>query len=94
MAEFYAEAELDITPWEYVKECSLSEIESLIKEIQKQQEEIWEAEVNKWNIEFNPPNTSSLATKDFFEALQKISKNHLRLSLEQEELILNIAKTL
>ena len=94
MAEFYAEAELDITPWEYVKECSTGEIEMLIKEIQRQQEEIWEAEVSKWNIEFNPPHTSSLATTEFFEAMQRISKNHLRLSLEQEEQILYIAKTL
>lgn len=94
MPEFYAEAELDITPWEYVKECSPKEIESLIKEIQTEHEEIWEHEVNKWGAEFNAPDTSSLATTNFFEALQKISKNHLRLSLEQEELILNIAKTL
>jgi hypothetical protein len=94
MAEFYAEAELDITPWEYVKECSSREIELLIKEIQEQQEEIWEAEVNKYKTEFKAPDTSSLATNEFFEAMQTISKNHLRLSLEQEEQILNIAKTL
>ena len=94
MAEFYAEAELDITPWEYVKECSTSEIERLIKEIQDQHEEIWEAEVNRWGTEFNAPDTSSLATTEFFEAMQCISKNHLRLSLEQEEQILYIAKTL
>ena len=94
MAEFYAEAELDITPWEYVKECSTGEIEMLIKEIQNRYEEIWETEINKWNMDFTPPHTSSLATTEFFEAMQRISKNHLRLTLEQEEQILNISKTL
>lgn len=92
MPEFTTEVE--ISEWEYVRECTDSEIVRLIKEIQEQEEEIWEEEVNKWLIEFNPPQTSSLATTEFFEALQKISKNHLRLSLEQEEQILNIAKTL
>jgi hypothetical protein len=92
MPEFTAEVE--ISEWEYVRECTTSEVTRLIKEIQEQHEEVWEYEVNKWGAEFNAPDTSSLATTDFFEALQKISKNHLRLSLEQEEQILNIAKTL
>jgi hypothetical protein len=92
MPEFTTEVE--ISEWEFVRECTDSEVSRLIKEIQEQEEEIWEEEVNKWLIEFNPPQTSSLATTEFFEALQKISKNHLRLSLEQEEQILNIAKSL
>lgn len=92
MPEFTAEVE--ISEWEFVRECTDSEVSRLIKEIQEQEEEIWEEEVNKWLIEFNPPQTSSLATTEFFEALQKISKNHLRLSLQQEEQILNISKTL
>lgn len=92
MPEFTTEVE--ISEWEFVRECTDSEVSRLIKEIQEQEEEIWEKEVNKWLIEFNPPQTSSLATTEFFEALQKISKNHLRLSLEQEEQILNIAKSL
>lgn len=94
MAEFYAEAELDITPWEYVKECSLGEVQMLIKEIQNLHYELWEEGVNKWKVEFTPPDTSSLATTEFFESMQRISINHLRLSLEQEEQILNIAKSL
>lgn len=92
MPEFNTEVE--ISEWEYVRECTTTEIERLIKEIQDQHEEIWEAEVNRWGTEFNAPDTSSLATTEFFEAMQRISKNHLRLSLEQEEQILNIAKTL
>lgn len=92
MPEFTAEVE--ISEWEYVRECTTSEVARLIKEIQEQHEEVWEYEVNKWGAEFNAPDTSSLATTDFFGALQKISKNHLRLSIEQEEVILNIAKTL
>lgn len=92
MPEFTAEVE--ISEWEYVRECTDTEVKNLIKEIQVQEEEIWQSEVNKWLIEFNPPHTSSLATTEFFEALQRISKNHLRLSLEQEEIILNIAKSL
>lgn len=92
MPEFTTEVE--ISEWEYVRECTDTEVKNLIKEIQRQQEEIWEAEVSKWNIEFNPPHTSSLATTEFFEAMQRISKNHLRLSLEQEEQILYIAKSL
>lgn len=92
MPEFTAEVE--ISEWEYVRECTDTEIKNLIREIQEQEEEIWQEEVNKWLIEFSPPHTSSLATTEFFEALQRISKNHLRLSLEQEEIILNIAKSL
>ena len=92
MPEFNTEVE--ISEWEYVRECTTSEISRLIKEIQDQHEEIWEEEVNKWGTEFNAPDTSSLATTEFFEAMQRISKNHLRLSLEQEEQILNIAKLL
>jgi malate/lactate dehydrogenase len=92
MPEFTAEVE--ISEWEYVRECTDTEVENLIKEIQRQAEEIWEQEVSKWLIEFSPPHTSSLATTEFFEALQRISKNHLRLSLEQEEYILNLSKSL
>ena len=92
MPEFTAEVE--ISEWEYVRECTDSEISRLIKEIQGQHEEVWEYELNKYKTEFKAPDTSSLATNEFFEAMQTISKNHLRLSLEQEEQILNIAKTL
>lgn len=92
MPEFTAEVE--ISEWEYVRECTDTEVRNLIREIQEQEEEIWQSEVNEWLMEFSPPHTSSLATTEFFEALQRISKNHLRLSLEQEEIILNIAKSL
>jgi hypothetical protein len=92
MPEFTAEVE--ISEWEYVRECTDSEVSRLIKEIYSQHEEVWEYELNKYKAEFKAPVTSSIATTEFFEAMQKISNNYLRLSFEQEEIILNLSKSL
>ncbi len=87
MPEFNQDVEIDISPWEYVRECSDSEIKELLEEIRDKG--------------YNIPNgilrdTHKLSVREieFEDALEKINLNYLRLSHEQEELILNIAKSL
>lgn len=87
MPEFNHDVEIDISPWEYVRECSDSEIKELLEEIKDK----------GYNIPkgtFSDTYQLSVDEIVFKEALEKIRLNYLKLSYEQEEYILNLSKSL
>jgi hypothetical protein len=87
MPEFNHDVEIDISPWEYVRECSDSEIKELLEEIR-------DKGYNIPNGIFRDTHKLSVREIEFEDAIEKINLNYLRLSYEQEEYILNLSKSL
>lgn len=87
MPRFYEEAEFDITPEEFIDSCSTQE-----------KEELWEA--LKDDYEFSEISGISVNRNDncldtmFYEQVQKLIGNKHRLTVEEENLILNITNKL
>ncbi len=85
MPTFYAD-EIDLEPDEYVSACSHWEIEKLIKAL------IEDGHIKSPNV--NKINNISINEEAFVESLDKIANNYVRLTLEEEEFIHNLAKKL
>tara|TARA_R110000822_G_scaffold24150_5_gene73846 strand:- start:3961 stop:4209 length:249 start_codon:yes stop_codon:yes gene_type:complete len=74
-------AEIDIDPWEYVRECSRREIKELIEALK---EEVGA----KVLIDDDADNVLDITYK---EALGKLYSKRIYLTLEEEEFIINLA---
>jgi uncharacterized protein YPO0396 len=81
MPEF--RTEIDIEPYEYVNECSKSEIKELINELRDH------GYLNEDRIE---PKNKTLDDIEFEKALMKIESHRQHLSLEEEAFIVNLSK--
>jgi hypothetical protein len=78
MATFFAEAEIDITPREYLDSLDESEKQYLIKLLTEKKLYVKE--------------TKSYKEKLFSECINKIEENRHRLTLEEEDYIINLSQ--
>jgi hypothetical protein len=78
MATFTAEAEIDITPSEYLREIDEKEKKKLVELLTK-------------GGFFKSTHPKTFKEKMFLEALEKLFNNRHRLSLEQEDYIVNLS---
>jgi len=78
MATFYAEAEIDISPREYLDSLDESEKQYLIKLLTEKKLYVKE--------------TKSYKEKLFQECIEKIQENRHRLTLEEEDFIINLSQ--
>jgi hypothetical protein len=78
MATFYAEAEIDISPREYLNSLDESEKQYLIKLLQEKK--IYVKQINSYK------------EKLFSECIEKIQENRHRLTLEEEDFIINLSQ--
>ena len=87
MPEFNQDIEIEITASDFIDECSEYEIDELFDELR-------ERGYNLPKEIFKNNHQKTIGEMAFLEAIDKISSNFIRLSVEQEEQILNIAKSL
>lgn len=80
--------EITIEPYEYVSACRPSEIKDLIRELQD------EGHLPKYTTTQTESSMSNAVGLIFGESLDVISNNRLKLTLEEEDYINNIAKRL
>ena len=85
MPTFYSE-DIDIDPDDFVSSCSSYEIKELIKAL------IEDGHINDPYVKRK--DNISITEESFNECLDKLSANYLQLTLEEEEVIRNIAKRL
>lgn len=85
MPEFYPES-MDIGPDEFVSACNSYEIRELIEAL------VEDGHIN--NPHVKSKDKTSLNEGSFGECLDKLSANYLQLTLDEEEVIRNIAKRL
>jgi hypothetical protein len=78
MATFYAEAEIDISPREYLDSLDESEKQYLIKLLTEKKLYVKE--------------TKSYKEKIFAECIEKIQENRHRLTLQEEDYIINLSQ--
>jgi hypothetical protein len=78
MATFYAEAEIDISPREYLDSLDESEKQYLIKLLQEKK--LYVKEIKSYK------------EKLFSECIEKIQENRHRLTLEEEDFIINLSQ--
>ena len=78
MATFYAEAEIDISPREYLDKLDESEKQYLIKLLQEKK--IYIKQIKSYK------------EKLFSECINKIEENRHRLTLEEEDFIINLSQ--
>ena len=78
MATFTAEAEIDISPSEYLREIDEKEKKKLV-------------ELLTQSNFFKSASPKTFKEKMFLEALEKLFNNRHRLSLEQEDFIVNLS---
>jgi hypothetical protein len=78
MATFYAEAEIDISPREYLDSLDESEKQYLIKLLTEKKLFVKE--------------TKSYKEKLFIECIEKIQENRHRLTLKEEDFIINLSQ--
>ena len=74
-------AEIDIDPWEYVRECSRAEIKELIQALKEQ-------EGARALIDDDADNLSDVSYK---QALDKLYSKRIYLTLEEEQFILTLS---
>ena len=74
-------AEIDIDPWEYVRECSRAEIKELIQALK-------EEEGARVLVDDDADNLLDVSYK---QALDKLYSKRIYLTLEEEQFILNLA---
>jgi DNA-directed RNA polymerase alpha subunit len=78
MAKFYTEAEIDISPSEYLNKLNVSEIQYLIMLLQEKK--LFVKEIKSYK------------EKLFQECIEKIQENRHRLTLEEEDFIINLSQ--
>jgi len=74
-------AEIDIDPWEYVRECSRAEIKELIQALK-------EEEGARVLVDDDADNLSDVSYK---QALDKLYSKRIYLTLEEEQFILTLS---
>jgi hypothetical protein len=74
-------AEIDIDPWEYVRECSRTEIKELVEALK---EEVG----SRVLVDDDADNVLDISYK---EALDKLYSKRIYLTLEEEQFILNLS---
>ena len=80
---------IDIEPWEYVSECSKSEIEDLIETL------IEDGHLDMFNGKVKPKNDhNTLMDDEWNEALNKLRDSRHLMSIEDEERIIDVVKRL
>lgn len=77
---------IDIEPWEFVSECSKTEIQELIETL------IEDGHLDTFNGKVKPSNTSTLMDDEWNEALEKLRNSRHLLSTEEENRMTDIAK--
>jgi len=74
-------AEIDIDPWEYVRECSRAEIKELIQALK-------EEEGARVLVDDDADNLLDVSYK---QALDKLYSKRIYLTLEEEQFIINLS---
>jgi len=80
--------EIDIEPWEYVSACSNREVDELINTL------IEDGHLDKFNGKVVSKGDASLMSEEWDEALAKIRNSKHLLSIDDENVIINIANKL
>ena len=80
--------EIDIEPWEYISSCSKREIDELIKTL------IEDGHLDSFNGKVISKGDTSLMSMEWDEALTKIRNSKHLLSIDDENVIINIANKL
>jgi hypothetical protein len=80
--------EIDIEPWEYISSCSNREVDELINTL------IEDGHLDKFNGKVVSKGDVSLMSEDWNEALTKIRNSKHLLSIDDENVIINIANKL
>jgi hypothetical protein len=80
--------EIDIEPWEYISACSNREVDELINTL------IEDGHLDKFNGKVVSKGDASLMSEDWNEALAKIRNSKHLLSIDDENVIINIANKL
>jgi len=80
--------EIDIEPWEYISACSNREVDELINTL------IEDGHLDKFNGKVVSKGDASLMSEEWDEALAKIRNSKHLLSIDDENVIINIANKL
>jgi len=85
---YFTPEDLDVDPWEFIQSCSQKEIKEVLEALAD------EGHLPQSVLLTNSSTLPSLNEEMFREALDKINQNYVRLSNEEEELIMKIANRL
>lgn len=82
MPQFYTDVEVDLGVNDFIDECNDKEIKELVETLKKQ------GHINDLYDD------SSIIGKEFSDIINKIYKNRLRLTIEEDDLLKKIASRL
>jgi hypothetical protein len=80
--------EIDVEPWEYISACSNREVDELINTL------IEDGHLDKFNGKVVSKGDASLMSVEWDEAITKIRNSKHLLSIDDENVIINIANKL
>jgi len=85
MPEFYVD-DLEIEPYEFVRDCSKSEIRELIIEL-VEEEHLPKSALQQMNTNKGNKRNTSILEEEFLEKMDKLSKRFHSISKEDEEIL-------
>jgi hypothetical protein len=90
MPDFYVD-DLVIEPYEFVRECSKSEIKELIIEL-VEEEHLPKSVLSQMKTDKNGKSRTSILEDDFLEKMDKLSQKFHTITKEDEEILETIFK--